>query len=123
MREDYVHNRQAGLGLMALIAILVVVAVIALFGMKVIPSFLEYRAARNAILAIAQEQPSATPADIRRSFENRSNIDDINSIKPSDLDISKDGNQVVISFAYRKEIPLFKGVGLYIDYTASAGGE
>ena len=123
MREDYVHHRQAGVGLMALIAILVVVAVLALFAMKVIPSFLEYRAARNAIMAIAQEQPNGAPGDIRRSFENRSNIDDINSIKPSDLDITKDGNQVVISFAYRKEIPLFKGIGLYINYTATAGGQ
>lgn len=117
------RNRQAGVSLLMLIIVLAIAAVVALFGMKVVPSFLEYRSARNAIEAIARDQPTAVPADIRRSFENRSNIDDINSIKPSDLDISKDGNQVVISFAYRKEIPLFKGVGLYIDYTATAGGQ
>ncbi len=123
MREHYVHNRQAGLGLLTLIGILIVVAVVALIAMKVVPSFLEYRAARGAIVAIAQEMPNGAPGDIRRAFENRSNIDDINSIKPSDLDISKEGNQVVISFAYRKEVPLFKNVGLYIDYNATAGGE
>jgi hypothetical protein len=108
---------------MALIAVLILVAVIALFGMKVVPSFLEFRAARGAIVAIANDMPTGTPAEIRRAFDNRSNIDDINSIKPTDLDISKDGNQVVISFAYRKEVPLFKNVGLYIDYTATAGGQ
>ncbi|HYL88615.1 MAG TPA: DUF4845 domain-containing protein [Burkholderiales bacterium] len=117
------RNRQAGVSLLMLIIVLAIAAVVALFAMKVIPSFLEYRSARNAIEAIARDQPTGTPAEIRRSFENRSNIDDINSIKPSDLDISKDGNQVVIGFAYRKEIPLFKGVGLYINYTATAGGQ
>ena len=117
------HNSQRGVSILALIAVLVVVAVIALFGMKVVPSFLEFRSARNAIEAIARDMPSATPAEIRRAFENRSNIDDITSIKPSDLDIGKDGNAVTIGFSYRKEIPLFKGVGLYIDYTATAGGQ
>ncbi len=117
------HNRQSGVSLMALIAILVLVMVVALFGMKVIPSFLEFRAAKGAIEAIARERQGGTPADIRRAFENRSTIDDITAIKPNDLEITKDGNAVVISFAYRKEVPLFKSVGLYIDYAATAGGQ
>jgi hypothetical protein len=89
----------------------------------VVPSFLEFRAAKGAIEAIAREKQGGTPADIRRAFENRSAIDDISTLKPTDLDISKDGNAIVISFAYRKEVPLFKNVGIYIDYTASAGGQ
>jgi hypothetical protein len=123
MSEDTTRNRQAGVSIMALIAVLAVVAVVALFGMKVVPSFLEFRSAKGAIEAIARDMPSGTPAEIRRAFENRSNVDDITSIKPSDLDIGKDGNAVTIGFAYRKEVPLFKGVGLYIDYTAAAGGQ
>ena len=123
MSEDTIRRRQAGVSILALIAILAVVAVIALFGMRVIPSFLEFRSAKNAIQALARDMPNASPAEIRRAFENRSNVDDITSVKPSDLDIAKAGNQVTIGFAYRKEVPLFKNVGLYIDYTASAGGE
>jgi Domain of unknown function (DUF4845) len=117
------RNRQSGVSLMALIAILILVAVIALFAMKVIPSFLEFRSAKGAIEAIARERQGGTPADIRRAFENRSNVDDITSVKPADLEISKEGNAIVISFAYRKEVPLFKNVGLYIDYAATAGGQ
>ena len=123
MRQDSIRNRQAGVSILALIAVLIVVAVIALFGMKVVPSFLEFRSAKGAIEALARDMPNASPAEIRRAFENRSNIDDINSIKPSDLDIGKDGNAVTIGFSYRKEVPLFKNVGLYIDYAASAGGQ
>jgi len=123
MREHHMGNRQTGVSVLALIAILIVLFVVALFGMKVVPSFLEFRAARGAIEAIAKDMPTAAPGEIRRAFENRSNIDDINSIKPADLDISKDGNQVVIAFAYRKEIALFKNVGLYINYEATAGGQ
>jgi hypothetical protein len=110
-------NRVTGVSLMGLIAILVVVAVVAVFGMKIIPSFLEFRAAKNAITAIAREKPQGPATEIRRLFENRANIDGIESLTPAQLEIGKG----TIAFAYRKEIPLFTGVGVYIDYTASAG--
>ena len=113
---------QRGLSLMGLVFILVIVAAVALFAMRVAPSFIEYHAAKVAIEGIAAENPQ-TPAEVRNLFERRSEIDDIETIKPADLDIAKQGNSLVISFAYRKEVPLFKNVGLYIDYKASAGGE
>jgi hypothetical protein len=117
------RNMQSGVSIMALIIILILLAVVALFGMKVIPSFMEYRAAKNAIEAVARERPNGTPAELRRGFENRATIDDINSVKPADLEITKDANGIVIAFAYRKEVPLFKNVGLYIDYVARSGGQ
>ena len=116
-------KQQQGLSLIALIICLIVLAMVALGGMKVIPSYLEYRSAKNAIDAIARERQGATVADIRRAFDNRSAIDDINTVKAADLEITKEGNGVVISFAYRKEVPLFNNVGLYIDYAARAGGQ
>ena len=118
-----VNGRQGGVSLMGLIIGLIILSVVALFGMKIIPSFMEFRAAKNAIQAIAREKQGASPADIRRAFENRANIDSIDSVKPNDLDISGKGNDLAISFAYRKEVPLFTGVGLYIDYAARAGGQ
>ena len=116
-------GRQRGLGLIALIAILAIICAIALFAMKVVPSYLEFRAAKSAIDAIAREKPGASVIDIRRAFENRQAIDDINALKSTDLEITKEGNAVVISFAYRKEVQLFPNVGLYIDYAARAGGQ
>ncbi|MFN2643608.1 MAG: DUF4845 domain-containing protein [Burkholderiales bacterium] len=111
------------MGLLALIFVLVVLVVIALFSMKLIPSYLEYRAAKHAIDAIARDKQSSSVADIRRAFENRSTIDDITAVKAQDLEISKDASGMVIGFAYRKEVPLLPNVGLYIDYTARAGGQ
>ena len=117
------RSRQKGLSLLALIFVLALLVVVALFGMKIVPSYLEYRSAKSAIDAIARDKQGASVADIRRTFDNRSAIDDIRSVKPEDLEITKDGNAIVISFSYRKEVPLFTNVGLYIDYTARAGGQ
>jgi Tfp pilus assembly protein PilE len=113
---------QRGLSIVGLILILFVVVVVALFAMRVVPSYIEYNSARKAIEAVAA-QNLGTPAEVRKAFELRSAVDDINSVKPTDLEITKEGNSLAVAFAYRKEIPLFKGVGLYINYTAHAGGE
>jgi hypothetical protein len=110
------QSRLAGVSLMGLIVVLVLLGVVALFGMKVLPSYMEFRTAKNAIVAIARERPNATPADVRKAFEARANIDNIEAVKPTDLDVQKGA----ISFAYRKEVPLFTGVALVIDYAASA---
>jgi exopolysaccharide biosynthesis protein len=114
--------KQRGLSIIGLVFILFIVIVVALFAMKVVPSFIEYRSAKTAIEAIAAQNPG-TPAEARRAFESRAAIDNIETVKPTDLDISKDGGAIVIGFSYRKEIPLFNNVGVYIDYVARAGGQ
>lgn len=113
-------RKQRGVSIMGLIIGLAILVVIALFAMKIVPSFMEFRSSKAAIEAIARQ--GGSPTDIRRAWEGRAAIDDINTVKASDLEISKDGNQMVIAFAYRKEVPLFGAVGLYIDYAASSKG-
>jgi Tfp pilus assembly protein PilE len=116
------HNKQRGITLGGLVMVLFVVIIVALVGLKVVPAYMEYGTAKNAIQAIARERNASTPAEVRRAFESRAAIDDINSVKPSDLDITKEGGEMVISFAYRKEVPLFANVGVYVDFAASSRG-
>ena len=112
------RKEQCGLSLMGLILVLFVVVVVALFAMKIIPSFLEFRTAKTAIELVARS--AQNPAEARRAFENRATIDNIESVKPQDLQISREGTQLVIAFAYRKEVTLFGPVDLYIDYAANS---
>ena len=116
MREE-----QKGLTLIGLIFVLFIVVVVVVFGMKLVPSFLEFRTAKAAIEAVARTAQS--PQEARRAFDNRAAVDDINTIQAKDLEITREGNTMVIAFAYRKEVPLFTGVGLYIDYTANTAGQ
>ena len=47
---------------------------------------------------------------------------DITTIKAAHQEISREGNQMVIAFASRKEVPLFRKVALCIDYAANSKG-
>jgi hypothetical protein len=102
---------------MGLIMGLFVVVVLGIFGLKLIPSYIEYGKAKAAIEAIAADKSrSGSVGEIRKAFDARANIDDITAVKASDLEVTKEGGDVVIGFSYRREIPLAGNVGLYIDF-------
>ena len=112
---------QRGLTLTGLIFGGVIVVLVVILGMKVVPDVIEYAKIVSNINAVA-EDPSlrqASPADVRKAYERRAIVDHISVIKPQDIDIARNGNALVLSFAYRKEIPLFGPVGLVIDFEAS----
>ena len=44
-------------------------------------------------------------------------------MKASDLEITKDGQDVVITFQYRKEVPLVANVGLFVDFVGNSRPE
>jgi Domain of unknown function (DUF4845) len=115
---------QGGLTLMGLIMVLFVLIFAALFVMKVLPAYIEYGTAKKAIEAIARDRAGATtPQEVRRLFDARAQIDNIDIIKSSDLEVSKDATGMVIAFAYRKEVPLFANLGMYIDFAANSRGQ
>jgi Tfp pilus assembly protein PilE len=114
------QNKQRGLSLLALVLGLVVAAVVALVGMKVFPAYSEFLQSKKAIGAVAaNEARGGSVVEIRKAFDRYANIDNITTLAGTDLDISKDGGELVISFAYSKKIPLFYNVSLLIDFAAS----
>lgn len=115
------RNRQLGLSLGGLIVGSIVLILVILFGLKIGPKYLEFYTAKEAITAIANSGETS-PLEIRKAFAARQAIDDMPSLKPTDIDVTREGGAVVISFAYRKEVPLVGNMGVYMDFQASAVG-
>lgn len=114
--------RQQGITLMGLIFGSVVLVFVALLGMRLLPSYIEYFTIKQALTAIGNEMRGrdAPVSEVRRAFGNRAVIDDIKAVGGNDLVISKQGSGYVIEAGYRKEIPLFANIGVYIDFEASS---
>ena len=110
-------RRQQGLSLISLIFVGVIAIVLLTIGFKVVPSLIEYLAIDRAVQRIKNE--GSTVREIRGAFDKYATIDDIKSITGKDLDITKDGDGVVISFAYSYSVPLADNVRLVIDYSGS----
>jgi hypothetical protein len=110
-------KRQEGLSIIGLIIIgLIVVALLGL-GFKLIPAVIEYIAIERAVQKIKGE--GSTVRDIQASFDRHATIDDITSINSRDLDITKEGDQIVISYAYQKKIPVMENVSIVIDFAGT----
>lgn len=115
-------NKQRGITLISLVFVIGLVVLVAVLGIKVFPDVQEYFAAVKAVKATAVDPASqaGSVADIRRNFDKRKSIDNITAVSGEDLDITKEGNEIVIAFAYSKKIPLSGPVSLVIDFEGSS---
>jgi len=114
------RSKQTGVSLSGLIIVFVILIFLALLGFKIGPAVAEFMSAKNIIKVIAQEKRNASVAEIRKAWDQKTMIDEIKTISATDLEITKDGGDVVISIAYKKEVPLFANIGLYIDFAANS---
>ena len=114
------YRRQRGLSMTTLLVVAVVIIFGAIGGMMVGPAYMEYGKVKKAVSAVALEGRTGTVADVRKGFDRRAQIDDITVIGGQDLEISKDGNDVVVSFAYTKKVGLFGNVSLLIEFAGAS---
>lgn len=114
-------RRQRGITMFGLLFWAIVIGVAALVGMRVVPTAVEYYTIMKAINRITAEEPGTVP-QIRAAFERTKAIDLISSIGGKDLDITKENDKVVISFAYNSEIELIKPAYLVIKYEGRSKG-
>lgn len=107
---------QRGVTLFGLLFWAIVVGFLALLMMRVLPTLNEYFTIVKAVNKIAHEGGTTVP-EIRTAFERTKDIEySITSISAKDLNITKENDKVVISFAYDKEIEIMKPVYLLIKY-------
>ena len=110
-------RRQRGLSLVGLIFFGLIIVVLLLLGFRLVPAVTEYIAIERAVQKIKNE--ANTVGEIRAAFERHAVIDDIKSITSRDLDITKDNDKVVISYAYSYQIQLLDNVRLVIDFAGT----
>lgn len=106
-------SRQAGASLFTIIFILAVLGVLGAIGMQIFPSVIEYQA---CLKAINKAKDEGTVAAVRTSFDKAADINSISSIAGKDLTITKNGDQIEVSFAYEKEFHLAGPAWLTMKY-------
>lgn len=113
--------KQQGFTLMGLIITAVILALVALLAAKVLPAVSEYRDIVGISKAIVADpmMRTASLAEVKNSYSKRADVAYVTTVTAEDLDITKDGDQLVIAFAYPKKIPLFANVSLVIDFEYS----
>lgn len=109
-------QQQQGFTLLSLLFWAIIVGFVALIGMRVLPTLNEFFTIQRAVNKVATEGGTTVP-EIRAAFNKQKDIEySIQAISGKDLDITKENEQIVIRFAYDKEIELMAPVYLLIKY-------
>lgn len=106
-------RRQRGISFIGLLFVAIVVACIGIVAAQVIPTLIEYQAIMKAV---NKAKEGTTVPEVRAIFDRAQSIDDFQSVQGKDLDVRKEGEKVVVSFAYDREIHLFGPAYLLLKY-------
>ena len=113
---------QRGVSLNGLMIGGVIFALVALLAMKALPPWIEYGNLLKAVKGTATDGSlkEASVSQVRAAFGKRAEMDDIKSVTPQDIQVTKEGNDLVISFEYSKKVPLFGNTSLVFDFEGSS---
>ncbi len=115
-RRAMPRSRQRGMTMFGLMLWAIVIGFVGYVAVVTLPTLNEYWTILRTVNKIAESNPSTVP-EARAAFQRQQDIEySISSIGPNDLIVTKENDQVVISFAYDKEIPLMGPVFLLIKY-------
>lgn len=117
-------HRQMGMSPISVLVIGGLLGFVLLVGFRCVPALNEYFAIQRIIKSVAEEgNNNVSISDLRRSFDRRGQIDDVVSIKGTDLSITKDGGKVVVEVEYARKVPVVANVSLLFDFHATTADQ
>lgn len=117
MKSQLARQKQRGISFVGLLFVAIVLACVGVVVAQVIPTLIEYQAITKAA---NKAKEGTTVPEVRAIFDRAQAIDDFTSVTGKDLDVRKDGDKVVVSFAYDREIHLFGPAYLLLKYRGSS---
>lgn len=108
---------QRGMSFIGLLFVGGVLAVTGVVVAQVIPTAIEYQA---VVKAVSKASEGSTVPEVRSIFDRAASIDNISSIAGKDLEVTKENDKVVVSFAYEREIHLAGPAYLTLKYAGKS---
>lgn len=106
-------HQQRGISFIGLLFVAAVVGFGGILAAQVFPTMIEFQAITKAATKAAA---GSTVAEVRSTFDKAGQIDDIKSISGKDLEVTKEGDKTVVSFAYTREIHIAGPAYLLLKY-------
>ena len=112
--KTFSASSQRGISFLGLLFVAGVIGATGVVAAQVFPTYVEYQAVTNAAKRAAST--GNTVVEVRSIFDKAAGIDNIASISGKDLEVTKEGDRIVVSFAYQREIHLVGPAFLTLKY-------
>jgi hypothetical protein len=114
------RGRQQGLTIIGFLLVAAVVVIFVVVGARTVPAYIEWYSVQKALEKALKEARDPNTVEVRRSFDRYLATDYIQSVRASDVEVTKDGNVVTANVAWTRILPLVGNVSLYLEFDASA---
>jgi hypothetical protein len=115
-------RRQRGITLTGMILASIVVLLLMLLAFKIVPVYVEYFAIEKQFKAMAADPKLRNPTRgaIQGAWAARSAVDDLRSLDPDLIEVTREANGIVLEAQYSVKVPLFRNVAACFDFHPSS---
>jgi hypothetical protein len=115
------RHRQSGLTIVGFVFVAIVVLSIAMIGFRVMPSYIEYFSVEKTLRqTLTGARDNATLAQLRKDFDLKASADYIDSVRGSDLELTREGSELVLTATWSNQLHLVGNVSILLEFEASA---
>ncbi len=113
--------KQQGMTFIGLVLVIAAVIFLAVIGMKVVPSYIEFFSVKKIIKSIGSDPKfnEMSKQDIIKSFDKGADIGYVTVIKGSDLVIEKSSTGNIVSATYQVVTPIVANASVLLDFNTS----
>ena len=126
MKKNIVNKqpiiKQQGMTFIGLVLVIAAVIFLAVIGMKVVPSYIEFFSVKKIIKSISSDPKfnEMSKQDIIKSFDKGADIGYVTVIKGSDLVIEKSSTGNIVSATYQVVTPIVANASVLLDFNTSS---
>ena len=113
-------RKQRGISLMGLIITLAVLGFLAVMAAKLMPAYIDYFAVKKMFATMEQAGDlKLSVREIRKSFETRNVIENVQAVKGDDLEIGKEGGETVVTATWSVKVPMVSNISTCLDFSVT----
>ena len=114
------RHRQGGLTMTGFLFTAIVAVAVVMIGFRMVPPYIEYFTVKKVMGRTLEEtkQPFSL-YQFRRDFDLKASADYIDSVKGSDIEVSKEGNNLVATATWTRTLHLVGNVSLLLEFEAT----
>ena len=115
------RHRQHGLTMTGFLFTAIIAVAVVMIGFRMLPPYIEYFTVKKVMGRTLEEtkQPFSL-YQFRRDFDLKASADYIDSVKGSDIEVSKEGNNLVATASWTRTLHLVGNVSLLLEFEATA---
>ena len=115
-------KRQKGITLTGMVLFGILFMLLMLAAFKIVPVYVEYFAIEKQFKAMSIDPKlrNASRRDIAVAWTARAAVDDLRSVDSDYIEVTRQGEDLVVSAEYAVKVPLFKNVAACFDFKPSS---